>query len=88
MTESINRKTFDRYPMLWLAVCFAAGILIANSVSIDLKISLAISAVFAVIAFLLNKHSIATLFVAVSFVSAGVLVFQCELKRNTADDRL
>ena len=88
MTESTNRKTFDRYPMLWLAVCFAAGILIANSVSIDLKISLAISAVFAVIAFLLNKHSIATLFVAVSFVSAGVLVFQCELKRNTADDRL
>ncbi len=88
MPETADRTKFSRYPMFWLALSFAAGILVAPVPSISPAIWLGISLAFAAIALLFNKHMGAPLLVALAFVSAGALVSQFETKRNAADYRL
>ena len=88
MSETTHRTTFNRQPMLWLGVCFAAGTIIAKFISADPTGLAGVTAVFAVSAFVLRKNAAATFLIAVAFISAGALLFQCELKQNTAENRI
>ena len=75
--------------MVSLGVCFALGILLAKFVSSGETFLLVISSiVFASMAFLLRKHGVSTLFIALAFVAAGAISLQCEVKRNAAPGRL
>ena len=87
MPETTHRTNFNRYPMLWLGVCFAAGILVANYASIDLSIFIAACVTSAFFAFLLRKSDIATALIAITFIAAGAASFQAELQ-SVRTDRL
>lgn len=78
MTETINSKTFNRYPMLGLGVCFAVGILAAKFAFVDLHLSLAVCGVSAVLALLFRKADLATVLISISFAAAGAASFQAE----------
>ncbi len=69
---------FTLYPLLWLSVCFASGILSANFLAFDWKIYLIICLAFAVVAAFLIKQNRALLFISAAFVAVGGLHFQIE----------
>ncbi len=85
MTETTHRTTFSRYPMLFMAVCFAAGILTAKIAAIDSRISVAVCIVSALLAFTLRKTDIATALIAIAFVAAGALSQQVEVQSVRAN---
>ncbi len=82
-----NSKTFSRYPMLWIAVCFAVGVLTANVAVIDLRISVVVCLMAAFSAFIFRKTAIATGLVGVAFVAAGALSLQADVT-SVRSDRL
>ena len=79
MTTTATPTTFSRYPMLWLAVCFAAGIVTAKIVGVDARVLVAVGASTALLAFLFRTKIIAPAFIVVAFVAAGAASFQVEL---------
>ena len=86
MPEDRKTPNLSLYPVFWLAVCFAIGITFAKFVPPSGAFSFAAAAVlFAILALILNKHRVATLFVAVSFASAGTFAFLCEVERNNGN---
>ena len=87
MTETARRTTFSRYPMLFMAVCFAFGILSAHVVGIDPRISVAVCIVSALLAFTFRKTDIATALIAIAFAAAGALSLQAEVQ-SVRGDRL
>ncbi len=88
MTDTTDRTTFNRQPMMLLAGCFAIGILIADLVSLDINVLCGVAVLSAALAFLLKKNVTATFLIAAAFISAGAISFQSEVKRNNADDRV
>ncbi|MEP6787756.1 MAG: ComEC/Rec2 family competence protein, partial [Acidobacteriota bacterium] len=89
MPQDRKPPNFNRYPMLWLAACFALGILLANYISLGEIIFPVISAIsFSALALVLRKYRLSTLFIGIAFVSAGALSLQFEVKRNEAPGRL
>lgn len=87
MAESDTRTNFNRYPMFWLAVCFATGILSAYTVTIDPRISVAVSIISAAFAFIFRKADLTVIMVAVAFASAGAASFQAE-SQGVRTDRI
>ena len=87
MPEARSRPNFNRFPMLWLAVCFAAGILAADSINIDLRLSVATCFALAIAAFLLRNQHFAAILVLAAFAAAGAASATIE-KQSVAADRL
>ncbi|HEY0429219.1 MAG TPA: DNA internalization-related competence protein ComEC/Rec2 [Pyrinomonadaceae bacterium] len=78
---------FAPYPMLWLAVCFAFGILTAKFFIFGWHVSLAICMITALLAAVFIKQKAALIFLSVAFVAAGALFFQIE-NQNIPANRL
>lgn len=82
-----DRKTpnFNRQPMLWLGIAFAAGILAASLINIDLGASFAEVVVFAIFACFLRGKPFATHLVLMAFAAAGMASLQVENLSIAAD---
>lgn len=81
MTAEHGRPNFSRYPMFWLAVAFAVGIIVANSLNTDLKASLSICAIFAVLSIAFRRHDVATVFIVAAFAAVGAASVSFEASR-------
>jgi len=73
--------------MLWIAVCFATGILAAYLIPTDLRLSVSVSALSAILAFILRGNMLAPVLVAAAFFAAGSASFQAELQ-SVGTDRI
>jgi competence protein ComEC len=76
-----SNKNFSQFPLLWLAICFACGILAANFVNLTLYFWLAFFLLTAACAWrntLKSNFSSATLFLFGAFVCAGALTVATE----------
>lgn len=87
MSETADRPRFNRLPMLWLAMFFAAGILTTQFVQIDITAALTIAAVAAMLAVLSPNRNYSTVFILIAFAAAGALTARAE-KISVADDRV
>ena len=87
MPEDRPRPNFNRYPMLWLAAAFAAGILAAKVASLDLKWFFASCAAFAIASLIFRTRNFATVLMLAAFVSAGVTLAAIETA-SISPDRL
>jgi competence protein ComEC len=90
MSESIIKAApanFTLYPLLWLAICFALGILAGNYFAFQWRVYLIIGSIFSVftIIFLKQKFALVSLFFA--FAAAGAMLFQIE-NSSTAQNHL
>ncbi len=78
---------FTFYPLLWLSVCFAVGIMSANFLTLDWKIYLIICLVLAISGAFFIKQKFALLFISAAFVAGGGLHFQIE-NQSIAESRV
>lgn len=85
MPEDRKTPNFDRNPMLWLAIAFAVGILAASVINIDLRVSAAALAVFAILAVIFRGQHFATYLVLIVFAAAGMASLHVENLSIRAD---
>ncbi|HSK73152.1 MAG TPA: ComEC/Rec2 family competence protein [Pyrinomonadaceae bacterium] len=78
---------FTFYPLLWLAVCFALGILAANFLAFDWRFFLILCLIFGILTFVFRKQKTALIFLSIAFVAVGALYFQVE-KQSISSNRL
>jgi competence protein ComEC len=71
-------KNFTFYPFLWLAGCFAFGILSANFFKIGWQIYFVVSIISALLAAAFIRKKFALIFLFVAFAAVGGLYFQIE----------
>ncbi len=83
MELDATRPSFNRHPMLWLAVGFAVGILTAKFVVISFPAPLIATIAFLILALVFRTKPIATIFVSLAFVSIGAGLYHGEVKQNT-----
>jgi competence protein ComEC len=69
---------FAPYPMLWLACCFAFGILAAKLLDFGWQISLLFCLIFASLTVVFIRRKIAVILLSVGFLLIGALFFQIE----------
>ena len=69
---------FAFYPLLWLAICFASGILSANFLALDWKIYLILCVFFLILSVVFINRKFVSVFVFAAFFSVGALYFQIE----------
>ena len=69
---------FTLYPLLWLSVGFASGILLASFLQFDWKVYLIIFLLLASLAALFSKRKITLILISIAFVAVGGLYFQIE----------
>lgn len=82
------RSSFNRHPVLWLAVCFALGVVLARLVAVEFEIALAVTCGLACTAFAMRENASSTTFVLLAFAALGSLTFQIERKMDTSPGRL
>ena len=90
MAESKLKKSvsnFTIHPLLWLAVCFALGVLAQRFLAPNLKLSLAVCLIFAGLTVGFLKQKLALIFLSIAFVAAGCLTLSIE-NNSIAPDRL
>lgn len=75
------------HPLLWLAVAFALGILIAAWTAIDWKITLGLSVLASILAFLLRGRSYSGAIIFAAFIFLGAYCYQSEIA-GSRDDRI
>ena len=85
MEDKIPASGSTLYPLLWLAACFAGGIVIANLIDFDWRIAVGTGIVFAAGSALSAKQATALLFI--SFATVGAVSYQIE-KGGIAENRL
>ncbi|CAN5346792.1 hypothetical protein BH20ACI1_BH20ACI1_01350 [soil metagenome] len=71
-------SNFTIYPLLWLAVCFAVGVLTAHFLAPNLKFSLVICLIFAVLTLVFLKQKFALIFLSIAFAAVGCLILNIE----------
>lgn len=78
MTSPIKkvRPNFTRYPLVWLAICFAIGIFFASITAIDWKIYLLAAVVFNIITFAFARRSLIYILVFFAFAATGAFSYQ------------
>ncbi len=69
---------FTLYPLFWLAVCFAFGILSSNFLNFGWQICLMICLLFAILSAVFIKRTFTVIFLSIAFVAVGALYFQIE----------
>jgi competence protein ComEC len=83
--ETSKKSNFTIYPLLWLSICFATGILTANFISISWTIYLIICLMSAILTAIFIKQKIALIFLSIAFVSVGGLHFKIENQSVSAN---
>ena len=78
---------FTLYPLLWLAICFATGILTASFLDFDWKVYLMICLVCAAFIIGFYKKRFVLIFISVAFVAIGGLHFQAA-RQTIAENRV
>lgn len=74
--SNASSKNFTLYPLFWLAVCFASGILTANFVSFGWQIYAAFGILSAILTIIFLKRKFVLIFLFISFFSLGGLYLQ------------
>ncbi len=69
---------FTLYPLFWLAVCFAFGILSGNFLNFGWQIYLTICLLSAILSAFFIKRTFTVIFLFVAFIAAGALYFHIE----------
>jgi competence protein ComEC len=69
---------FTLYPLFWLAVCFAFGILSGNFLNFGWQIYLTICLLSGVLSAVFIKRIFPVIFLSIAFVAVGALYFQIE----------
>jgi competence protein ComEC len=88
MTEKplkTSAANFSLYPLAWLSVCFALGILLENLLSWQIYLAVCTASAISVLIFIKQKSGV--IFLMLSFIAAGALCFQAE-KYSVAPNRL
>jgi competence protein ComEC len=83
-TSSTN---FTLYPLAWLSICFACGILLEKLLAAPWQIYLAVCFISAVLAFVFIKQKSGVALLLLAFTAVGALCFQIE-KKSVAPHRL
>lgn len=81
MSENFPKTSspdFTLYPLFWLSVCFAIGILIAKLFAFDWQITFVFCCSFAAFSLLYIRNKKNVIFLSVAFIAAGALFFQVE----------
>jgi competence protein ComEC len=82
------KPKFNRYPVLWLAVSLAAGILTGKVFTIGLVPALAVTVVLACLAIAYRSSVSGTALACLAFVAAGITLYDSEQLRESAPDRI
>jgi competence protein ComEC len=80
-------SNFAPYPLLWLAGCFAFGILTAKHFIFGWQISIVICLISALLSIVFIKQNFALIFLSVAFIAVGAIFFQIE-NQNLLNYRL
>ena len=75
------------HPLAWLAVAFALGMLIAAWTAIDWKVTLGLSVLASIPAFLLRGRSYSGAIIFAAFIFLGAFCYQSEIA-GVRDDRI
>ncbi|MEP6945282.1 MAG: ComEC/Rec2 family competence protein [Acidobacteriota bacterium] len=83
----IDRKlpNFNRYPMFWLGLSFAGGILISRAINLELWAPVTASIGLGLIAFIFRKREYAVYLVLVAFGAAGLASATIQSRPAAAD---
>src|SRR5215213_2702669 len=81
MDGANSSKNFSLYPLFWLAVCFALGILIGKYFETVWKIPLIFCLIGGALAAIFIKQKFAFIFIALAFFAAGAFCWQ--IKKQT-----
>src|SRR5215213_8235192 len=90
MTEKpfkTSAPNFTLYPLAWLSICFALGVLLENLLKTSWQIYLSACLISAILALIFIKQKFGIAFLLLSFIAAGALCFQTE-KSSVAPNRL
>jgi competence protein ComEC len=87
MAESISPKRFSNFPLLWLAICFAAGIFAARNFPIRVELLVANCLSSAIVAGVFARSGFASVFVAMAFVAVGSITYLLH-EDGISDNRL
>lgn len=86
MSSSPAKKNFTPYPLLWLSICFASGIL-AGAYLPDIRICLSAVGLITALASIFIRQKLAGLLLATAFCAAGALSYQIS-ELSVRPDRL
>ena len=75
MAENASTPRFSSFPLLWLAICFAAGIFAAENFPIRVEFLAAICLSSAIAAGVFARREFSFAFIAIAFVAAGSTTF-------------
>ena len=78
---------FTLYPLLWLAICFALGIILSNFLPITWKVYLFFCAFFSLLAAIFVKKQIALILIFAAIFASGGICFEIQ-KISVAENRL
>jgi competence protein ComEC len=68
--------SFTFYPLIWLAICFAFGILTSNILSFDWGIYFFTCLIFTILSWVFIRRKFVLVFLFTAFAAAGALYFQ------------
>lgn len=87
MSDQTSPANFSFYPLFWLAVCFAFGILTADVCKINWQIFLTGSLLFGILTIIFIKQKINLAFISLAFIAVGGLCLQIE-NQNIPPNRI
>ena len=87
MPANQHDANFTLYPLLWLSICFAAGIFAGKTFNIDWKHALAACLMSALLTIIFLARKLAIVFLAIAFTALGAFYFQ-SLEASASPDRL
>lgn len=87
MKRQNTPQNFTLYPLLWISVCFAAGIVAGRYLCLDWKVCLISSLIFGFLTAVFLNRKTALFFLAFAFMSLGALSLQSR-EQNPEPNRL
>ncbi len=75
MAENVVTKRFSSFPLFWLGICFALGILAAKAFPTKFEILLPICVASAVVAGVFVRRAFSFVLIAIAFAAAGSITF-------------
>jgi len=85
-TEKQNSTAdFSLYPLFWLTVCFAFGILAGKYFETNWKIPFVLCLICGILTGISIKQKFAVVFISLSFLAAGAFCFQLKNQTTSAD---
>jgi competence protein ComEC len=83
-TEKQHPAKFSLYPLFWLAVCFAFGILTGKYLAVDWKIALILCSSAAGLTLVLRRRMVSVVFILLAFTAAGAFCWQLKTRTISA----